>query len=284
MLSAQLTAADDLAADNQALVRVTSRRRPSVFLSAAPSAPVDVVRKTLEALPGIDLQVVEQLPVTLPPQSLVVLHGQVPVSLPPCPLLVITPQGSCDLWDTAGSVPEGQCDVQSVRRDLPLLAGIRFEDVVVEEAVKLQFKDPAQTLVAATSGDPLYSLVQRTAGPVLVLHVDLRKDKSDFALRSDFPRLIEQAVRWLTGTADSVTLAVGSDEPVTKPGRSEPSPEPVNIVNRVESDIRAGAKVASRDVPSPAPTREQPLWMLLAGLAVVLLLSEWCLFHRRVVV
>jgi hypothetical protein len=165
-----------------------------------------------------------------------------------------------------------------------LLAGVRFEDVVVEEAVKLQFKDPAQTLVAATSGDPLYSLVQRSAGPVLVLHVDLRKDKSDFALRSDFPRLIEQAVRWLTGTADSVTLAVGSDEPVTKPGRSEPSPEPVNIVNRVESDIRAGAKVASRDVPSPAPTREQPLWMLLAGLAVVLLLSEWCLFHRRVVV
>jgi hypothetical protein len=52
----------------------------------------------------------------------------------------------------------------------------------------------------------------------------------------------------------------------------------------VESDIRAGASVPSRDVPSPAPTREQPLWMLLAGLAVVLLLIEWCLFHRRVVV
>ena len=285
MLSAQLTVDDDLTADNQARVRVASRRQPSVFLvSAAPSASVDAVRTTLEALAGIDLQVVEQLPATLPPQSVVVFHGQVPPSLPACPLLVITPQGSCDLWDMAGTVPEGQCAVQSVRRDLPLLAGVRFEDVVVEEAVKLQFKHPAQTLVAASSGDPLYSLVQRPAGPVLVLHVDLRKDKSDFALRSDFPRLIEQAVRWLTGTADSVTLAAGSDEPVTKPGRDEPSPEPVNIVNRVESDIRAGANVPSRDVLSPAPTREQPLWMLLAGLAVVLLLIEWCLFHRRVVV
>jgi hypothetical protein len=165
-----------------------------------------------------------------------------------------------------------------------LLAGVRFEDVVVEEAVKLRFKHPAQTLVAASSGDPLYSLVQRPAAPVLVLHADLRKDKSDLALRGDFPRLIEQAVRWLTGTADSVTLAVGSDEPLATPGRDEASAPPVDIANRLESDIRAGASVPSRDVPSPAPTREQPLWMLLAGLAVVLLLIEWCLFHRRVVV
>jgi hypothetical protein len=286
MLSVQLTVNDDLAADNQARVRVTSRRRPNVLLvSAAPSAAADAVRTTLQALAGIDLQVVEQLPVTLPPQLVVVLHGQVPSSLPACPLLVITPQGSCDLWDTAGTVPEGQCAVESVRRDLPLLAGVRFEDVVVEEAVKLQFKHPAQTLVAASSGDPLYSLVQRPAGPVLVLQVDLRKDKSDLALRSDFPRLIEQAVRRLTGTADSVTLAAGSDEPVAKLGIDEPSPPtPVNVVSDVESDIRAGANVPSRDVLSPAPTREQPLWMLLAGLAVVLLLIEWCLFHRRVVV
>jgi hypothetical protein len=286
MLSAQLAVDDDLTADNQARVPVTSRRRPGVFLvSAGPPAVAAAVRTTLEALAGIDLQVVEQFPATLPAQSVAVLYGQVPPSLPDCPLLVIAPQGPCDLWDIAGTVSEGPCAVQSVRRDLPLLAGVRFEDVVVEEAVKLQFKHPAQTLVAATSGDPLYSLVQRsTAGPVLVLHVDLRKDKSDLALRGDFPRLIEQAVRWLTGTADSVTFAVGSDEPVAKPGSDEPSPTPVNIVSGAESDIRAGASVPSREVLSPAPTREQPLWMLLAGLAVVLLLIEWCLFHRRVFV
>jgi len=285
ILTAQLAVDDDLTADNQARVPVASRRRPSVFLvSAGPPAAADAVRTILEALAGIDLQVVERLPATLPAQSVVVLYGQVPPSLPACPLLVITPQGSCDLWDTAGTVSEGQCAVQSVRRDLPLLAGVRFEDVVVEEAVKLQFKHPAQTLVAASSGDPLYSLVQRPAAPVLVLHVDLRKDKSDLALRSDFPRLIEQAVRWLTGTAASVTLAVGSDEPLAKPGRDEASLPPVNIVSGAESDVRAGVRVPSRDVPSPAPTREQPLWMLLAGLAVVLLLIEWCLFHRRVVV
>ncbi len=281
VLSAQLTAADDLAADNQARVQVASSRRPGVCLvSAQPSAGADAVRTALKSLTGIDLQVAEQVPAALPPNTVVVFHGQVPPTLPDCPLLVIAPQGPCDLWDTAGTVPEGQCAVQSVRRDLPLLAGVRFEDVVVEEAVKLQFKQPAETLVEASSGDPLCSLIQRPAGPVLVLHVDLRKDKSDLALRSDFPRLIEQAVRWLTGTADSITLAAGSDEPVSTLGRDEP----VNIVNQVESDIRAGADVASRDVPSPAPTREQPLWMLLAGLAVVLLFVEWCLFHRRLVV
>jgi hypothetical protein len=58
----------------------------------------------------------------------------------------------------------------------------------------------------------------------------------------------------------------------------------INIVNRWESDLRAGINVPSRSVESPAAVREQPLWMLLAGLAVVLLLTEWCLFHRKFVV
>lgn len=288
VLSAQLAVEDDLTVDNQARVWVPNRQRPSVYLVVAgPSAAADdTVRKALEDLTGVDLQVVEQLPASLPPQSLLVLHRRIPQRLPERPLLIITPQGPCDLWDIAGTVSEGEASVKIVHRDLPLLAGVRFEDVVVEEAVKLQFKQPVELLVEANSGDPLYSLVQRPAGPVLVLHVDLRKDKSDFALRSDFPRWIARAVRWLSGSTDSVAVAVGSDALVAMPGitKSLAAPLPVSVVSRSESDIRAGANIASRDVESFAPTREQPLWMLLTGLAVVLLLIEWCLFHRRVVV
>jgi hypothetical protein len=287
VLTVQLDGDDDLAADNQARVPVTSRQRTTVFLVGVEPLPpaVQAVRDALKPLSGIDLQFVAQLPATLPPKSVVVFDGNVPPTLPACPLLVVTPQGACDLWELAGTVGEGAAAVKTVRRDSPLLAGVRFEDVVVEQALKLQFKQPAQTLAAASSGDPLYSQVIRPgADPVLVLHADLRKEKSDWVLRRDFPRLIEQAVRWLSRTDDRVTLAVGGDlSAVTAPG-GEPSREQDNLLRREESELRAGMHVPSRDLPVSAPTREQPLWMLLAGLAVALLFIEWCLFHRRVVV
>ena len=287
VLTVQLNGDDDLAADNQARVPVTSRQRASVFLVGAEPLPPDVqaVRDALKPLSGIDLQVVAQLPATLPPKSVVVLDGNVPPTLPACPLLVVTPQGACDLWELAGTVGEGAAAVKTVRRDSPLLAGVRFEDVVVEQAVKLQFKQPSQTLAVASSGDPLYSQVIRAgADPVLVLHVDLRKEKSDLALRRGFPRLIEQAVRWLSGTEDRVTLAVGGAPSAATPLGDESPREQGNLLRREESELRAGMHVPSRDLPVSAPTREQPLWMLLAGLAVALLFIEWCLFHRRVVV
>ena len=129
-------------------------------------------------------------------------------------------------------------------------------------------------LLAALEFEHPLRLIWLAIAPVIVY----------FAIRSRTSAPARRRAASLVCRLLILTLAAGSDEPVTTPGRDEPSPEPVNIVNRVESDIRAGANVASRDVLSPAPTREQPLWMLLAGLAVVLLLSEWCLFHRRVVV
>ena len=160
------------------------------------------MRAALEAVPAVDLQVVERLPDKLPPQAIVVLHRQVPQRLPPCPLLVIAPQGPCDLWDVAGTIREAACAVKDVQRDSPLLTDVRFEDIVVEEAVKLAFKQPAETLVTTASGDSLYSRLDRPAGQVLVLHVDLDREKSDLALRADFPRLVRQAIRELSGTAD----------------------------------------------------------------------------------
>lgn len=337
IVTAQLTPSDDLAPDNTARVAVTSRPQPTVFfVPAGQGAPDGVVRSALEAVPAVALQVVERLPDKLPPQAIAVLHRQVPQRLPACPVLMIAPQGACDLWDAAGTIRDAACAVKDARRDSPLLTGVRFEDIVVEEAVKLTFKQPAETLISTASGDSLYSRLDRPAGPLLVLHVDLDREKSDLALRADFPRLVRQAVRALSGTADGNGEAANTEVLValqntkgpkltSQDGRSVELPEspqrralfaldavgvwpvdavwpptvrqrpeskdggaalalPVNLANRGESDIRAGVKVPSRDVESPAPTRQQPLWMWLAGTAAVLLLVEWCLFHRKLVV
>lgn len=337
VLTARLTAADDLAADNAAHLVVTCRPQPTVFfVPAGQAVPDGVVQAALESVPAVSLQVVERLPDKLPPQAFAVFHRQVPQRLPACPVLVIAPQGPCDLWELAGTMREAACEVKDVRRDSPLLTDVRFEEVVVEEAVKLAFKQPADTLVSTATGDPLYSQLDRPAGRVLVLHVDLDREKSDLALRADFPRLARQAIRFLGGTADGDSEAARTDvlvslrdakspKLVDRDGRSIDLPEspqrrallaldsvgvwpvdavqplaagqpsetkaapaapllPVNLVSRSESDVRAGANVPSRDVESPAPARQQPLWMWLAGAAAALLLVEWCLFHRRVVV
>lgn len=337
IVTAQLAAGDDLAADNTARVAVTSRPQPTVFfVPAGQGAPDGVLRTALEAVPAVSLQVVERLPDKLPPQAIAVLHRQVSQRLPACPVLMIAPQGPCDLWDAAGTIRDAACVVKQARRDSPLLTDVRFEDVVVEEAVKLTFKQPAETLISTASGDSLYSRLDRPAGPLLVLHVDLDREKSDLALRADFPRLVRQAVHCLSGTADGNDEAANTEVLVAlqntkspkltaQDGRSVALPEsplrralfaldavgvwpvdavwpptvrqrpeskdagaalalPVNLASRGESDIRAGAKVPSRDVQSPAPTRQQPLWMWLAGTAAVLLLVEWCLFHRKLVV
>lgn len=337
VLTARLTAADDLAADDTARVFVTSRPQPTVFFVPAGQAASDAaLQAALEAVPAVRLQIVASLPEQLPPQAIAVLHRQVPERLPAVPLLAIAPQGSCELWEAAGTIREAACVVKDVQPDSPLLTDVRFQDVVVEAAVKLAFKQPAETLVSAASGDPLYSRLDRSAGPVLVLHVDLDREKSDLALRADFARLVRQAVRVLTGTANGGGVAVRSDvlvslqgtenaQLVSQDGRALDLPKspqrralfaldsvgvwpveavwplavrqrsdwpdggaapalPVNLVSRSESDLRAGADVPSRDVESPAPTRQRPLWMWLAGAAALLLSVEWCLFHRRVVV
>ena len=117
MLSAKLTAADDLAADNQARVRVASRRRPACSWSRRAVGGRRCGANDFGGPRGHRLAGRRAIAGRVAAESVVVFHGQVP-HLAGLPLLVITPQGTCDLWDTSGTVPERQGAVQSVRRDL----------------------------------------------------------------------------------------------------------------------------------------------------------------------
>jgi secreted protein with Ig-like and vWFA domain len=285
VLAAQLRVDDDLAVDNQARLSVLGQRRPSVFYvvsSRSTAGGHAALQAALAALPGLDVQIVEQVPEPLPERSLAIFYGSVPTQLPECPLLVIAPQTACTLWELAGMLRGAEAAVAAVRQDSPLLAGVRLEDVVVEQAVKLQFSQAATALAETGAGEPLYSLVERPAGPVLVLHIALEREQSDLVLRRDFPRVIEQAVRWLSGPATTTDVATGWDAPANGP--TAVPLQQATLIPREESAIRAGMSVPSREVPIPSPEREQPLWMLLTAIASVLLLAEWCFFHRKLVV
>jgi hypothetical protein len=207
-----------------------------------------------------------------------------------------------------------------------LLRGVRFEDVVIEEAIRLDFSQPAATLVESASGDSLYSLLERPEGNVLVLHVNLAKEKGDFTLRPDFARLIGNAIRWLgprwnpygmsatTGAAEAIPEA-DSPRRLTAPdgtqhtlspqqtivaldhvglwsvsagqGEVEGSAEyvmPANLVDRSESNLRIGNELSAGGIEVGTTSSWWPMWMLLVGVAFLLIVVEWCLYQRRVLV
>jgi hypothetical protein len=59
---------------------------------------------------------------------------------------------------------------------------------------------------------------------------------------------------------------------------------PANLLDAGESELTRPAGWTSDELPLAEPAADQPLWMLLAGIVLVLLALEWCLYHRRVVV
>ncbi|MBC8870073.1 MAG: VWA domain-containing protein [Planctomycetes bacterium] len=329
---------DGLAADNEAHVFVQSRQRPVIKLVVGASqtenagiaaqqtkAAVDQIRNILQSNPQIDVLDVDDASPT-PSGAITVWYGQVPNQLPAGPVMVFEPKGSCDLWDEAEDSIKGQsAAVKTASLDSPLLSGVDFTGVVVEEAARLQFKIAAQTIVASASGDSLYSTIERSEGRVVVLHVKLAPENSDLTLRTDFPVLIANAMRWPTPAWESHRAAATTDEVISLAGsdskrslRSEDaevdvaagqsialldrtgvwklptskgenqgngqSVLPSNLTNSSESDLRIRDGAKSDKLTPVEPINDQPLWMLLIGVAIVLLFVEWCLYHRRVLV
>jgi len=229
LLSARLQvedAQDDLAADNEAHVFVHSRRRPVVALvtGATPAEDSEIgsqltepvipqVKRILESQPRIDVLEVDAVSALAQSPDVTLLFGQVPDPLPPGPVIVFEPKGSCDLWDEAGDPISGQsAAVKTASPDSPLLSGVDFTGVVVEKAARLQFKFDAQSVVESASGESLYSVIERPEGRVVVLHVKLAPENSDLTLRTDFPALITNAVRWLMPAWESHPASITTDD------------------------------------------------------------------------
>ena len=248
---------DGLAADNEAHVFVQSRQRLVIKLVVGASqtenagiaaqqakAAVDQIKNFLQGNPQIDVLDVGDTSPT-PSGAITVWYGQVPDQLPSGPVMVFEPKGSCDLWDEAEDSTSGQAAaVKTASLDSPLLSGVDFTGVVVEEAARLQFKTEAQTVVESASGDSLYSTIERPAGRVVVLHVKLAPENSDLTLRTDFPVLIANAVRWLTPARETHQASASTDQvialDVSESKQSLKSED-------AEVDVAAGQSIALLD-------------------------------------
>ncbi len=209
---------DALAADNRA-VAVLPRREPVPVHMHSPQGNL-FLQKVLEANPLVRLTTSRELPKQFA-TNVTVFHRETPAKLPPGAVLVVDPLGPCDLWKT-GEVLQNPIVTQQ-DRDSPLMSHVRLDNILMPEAHKLTFTPAAgkpQILASAVTGDPMFTLIDRPEGKVIVLTVNL--DKGDLPFRTAFPILVMNALNYFTSGSNDLreALPTGATTEVTLPATS----------------------------------------------------------------
>lgn len=211
---------DALAADNTA-VAVLPRRDPIPTHMYSPTGNL-FLQKVLEANPLTDLKVSRDLPATFGGEPVKVFHRALPAKLPPGQILVVDPTGDCDLWKVGPSVAVPLVTQQD--KDSPFMAHVRLDNVILPEARKLTFTPAAgkpQVLASSVNGDPLFVLIDRPEGRVVVLTVNL--DMGDLPFRTAFPILALNTIGVFTSTQGEIreALPTGATAETTLPEKGE---------------------------------------------------------------
>jgi hypothetical protein len=206
---------DALAADNTATAVLPKREPMPVHLHSPPGNLF--LQKVLEANPLVRLTTSKELPKSMPPAAVYVFHREVPAQLPPGQVFVIDPTGGCDLWAVGEKLQSPIVTQQD--KDSPLMAHVRLDNVIMPEAHRLTFTPAAgrvQVLAGAVTGDPLFALIDRPEGKVVVLTVNL--DLGDLPFRTAFPILAMNILGHFTGQSElRESLATGATVEVTLP-------------------------------------------------------------------
>jgi von Willebrand factor type A domain/Aerotolerance regulator N-terminal len=187
---------DALAADNRAAA-VLPKREPIPVHLHSPSGNL-FLQKVLEANPLVQLTTSKALPGEFPAGAIKVFHREVPATLPPGNVFVVDPTNDCDLWTVGDKLQNPIVTRQD--KDSPLMAHVRLDNVLMPEARALAFTPAAgkpEVLAGAVTGEPLLALIDRPAGKVLVLTVNL--DLGDLPFRTAFPILAMNALGSFTG-------------------------------------------------------------------------------------
>ncbi|MBI3461564.1 MAG: VWA domain-containing protein [Planctomycetes bacterium] len=217
-MTARVDHPDALAADNEAWALLPKRLMQPVnlvgggnlFLEKSLQANQLVELKTF-ATPD-DLPKLPAGPSTDAPERtatlITVFHRRVPEKLPDGAVLVIDPENSCDLWEVGEKLENPIVAQQDA--DSPLMLHVQLHNVLMPEARRLSFLSPPKVLASAIGGEPLYAAIERPAGKVLVLTVNL--DQGDLPLRTAFPIMTANALTWFAGTLGELreSLACGA--------------------------------------------------------------------------
>jgi hypothetical protein len=298
---------DALSADNKASA-VLPKREPVPTHLHTPGGNL-FLQKVLEANPLTKLTISRgTMPKELPASTITVFHREVPAKLPAGSVLVVDPTTDCDLWKVGEKLQNPIITQQD--KDSPLMAHVRLDNLLMPEARKLTFTAAAgkpQVLAGAVTGDPVFALIDRPEGKVVVLTVNL--DQGDLPFRTAFPILAMNTLGYFTSQSElRESLPTGATGEVNLPptgefvlkapdgstkklpaggGRVTVGPFDKCGVWSVVPDAPGALPVGLKSDASAAEAGlvsgflGRPLWWYLIGLAWLLVAVEWYLYQRR---
>lgn len=219
-LVARVDRPDALPADNTATAILPRQDRQPIRLVTEGNL---FLEKVFEAIPLLDLTVAKDSKAASAAtggSGVTIFHRKAPRTLPPGKVLVIEPAESSDLWDV--DEPLQNPVVAKQAADSPLMAHIRLDHVLMPEARKLTFKGAAQVLAETATGDPLYAVIDRPEGKLVVLTVNL--DQGDLPLQTAFPILMANLLGWFREGKGELreALATGAVAEVDLPADTTP--------------------------------------------------------------
>jgi len=313
---------DALLADNRVWLPLPQRIRKKVALVTSGSRELEPAIKAFKQYETSVHTISDPPPVAA---DVTVYDGATPAKLPSGAVIVFFPANACDLWQTPEVITQYTARWQepsdkeiSNGESGRLSRGVEINRISFEDVASIVFNQDAVTLAASKGGVPLISRIDRSSGPVFVVHIDL--EQSDWPLRPQFPRFVGNLLQAATGpcppapvaltTANRVHIAAASTpRQLTSPagvtstlpaGASPRFTETgfwqldgkmfaVNLLSSSESNLQPEAqpeaKVSGASIDSiPQTTDGLPLWLWLTLAATAVAGAEWLLFHRRITI
>jgi hypothetical protein len=211
---------DAIAADNKAVAVLPKRDDIPTYLHS-PTGNL-FLQKVLEANQLVKLTATRgAMPKEFPASTVKVFHRDVPAKLPAGSVFVVDPTADCDLWKVGEKLQNPIVTQQE--KESPLMAHVRLDNVLMPEARKLTFTPAAgkpQVLAGTVTGEPVFAVIERPEGKVVVLTVNL--DQGDLPFRTVFPILAMNTFGYFTSQSElRESLTTGATADVTLPATGE---------------------------------------------------------------
>ena len=259
ILKASLDIADALFADNTAWTTLPARERQKLVLYGMPDF---FLTRALQSQQNVELSIGEAIVRT--DETVFVYHQTVPERIPEGNVLIVDPRNDCDLFTVGEPLESPQ--VGATNGDSPLMRFVSLENLPISGARKIQFpKNTAKPkILAATSeGSPFFFHWDRgNEGKITVLSADL--NRGDLPLRTAFPIMVSNIL-------DSFRSR--DNEPEQTFQAADVSASDLRTAPAGFYDLREGFH--SKNAPI------LPIWGLLTVAALLLVVFDWFLYHRR---
>lgn len=213
ILKASLDFPDALAVDNVVYAIVPDKPLLNILLFGKESF---FLFQAFQSQPRVQIQRIEEIPEEIPENTLLVFHRDIPESVPTGNVLIVDPENDFEGFQVGD--PLERAVVSGKESKNPLLRFVQLKNVFVPGARKLVL--PGETnsdfspvvLLESMQGDPLYVQWSSPLGKRLLLTIGM--DQGDFALRTAFPVLISNAIRYFRNESTDMQRAYNTRDPV----------------------------------------------------------------------